>query len=117
MSEKVKLPEAVCDALGLVKVGLSNYEIVFACKNQLFGNKYYSHIESMVDCLNDVDEEELMRALVLGYEPEMTAEEQIRALWDQQEKVCDYANGIREGIKKALHILDVHYDWLDGDAE
>lgn len=45
---------------------------------------------------------------------EFSAEEQIKALWNEQEKVCDYANGIREGIKQTLRIHGIKYDWLDG---
>lgn len=79
MSEKVKLPKEVCEALDLLK------------KNN-----------------------QLKNVLIFGYEPEITAEEKIKKLWDDQEKVCDYANGIREGIKQTLRIHDIHYDWLEG---
>ena len=82
MSQKVKMPKEVCDALD------------FAKKHDY-----------------------LVKALIFGYEPETTPEGQIKKLWDEQEKVCDFANGIREGIKQTLLIHGIHYDWLDGDAE
>lgn len=81
MSEKVKLPKNVCDALDWAKK-----------------HGY------------------LLPALTLGYEPEVTPEEKIKTFWDKQEKVCDYSNGIREGIKQTLLIHGIKYDWLEGDA-
>lgn len=47
-------------------------------------------------------------------EPFNREEQQIKALWDEQEKVCDYANGIREGIRQTLSIIGIKYDWLEG---
>lgn len=44
-------------------------------------------------------------------------EEQIKDLWDKQEKVCDFANGVREGIERTLCIIGIRYKWLNGDAE
>jgi hypothetical protein len=47
-------------------------------------------------------------------EPFNREEQQIKALWDKQEKVCDYANGIREGIRQTLSIIGIKYEWLKG---
>lgn len=63
-----------------------------------------------------VDVDQLKLWMSAG-DAEFSAEEQIKALWNEQEKVCDYANGIREGIKQTLRIHGIHYDWLEGDTK
>jgi len=109
MTEKVKLPKNVCDALDYLKdrTSLSDVKI-------LIDTFYKRHSEEETLILNIQNPSEIMRALSRGYEVELTAEEQIKALWNEQEKVCDYANGIREGIKQTLRIHGIKYDWLDG---
>ena len=74
--------------------------------NWLFGEYISLHeVDSILD---------IMRALVLGYEPKVTPEKHIKKIWDQNELVCDFSNGIREGIKQTLFIHDIKYDWLEG---
>lgn len=107
MSEKVRLPKSVCDALDYcIKEKYADYEILAYAKDAQFVNN--------LEILNKQNPSELMRALVLGYEPEVTPEEQIKKIWDQNELVCDFSNGIREGIKQTLFIYDIKYDWLEG---
>lgn len=118
MSEKVKLPKQICDALDVVSKGLSNYEIVFGCANMFFGEKYYANFKETVECLNEACEEDLMRALVLGYEPGITEENQIKDLYFLNiDFDTPYFRGFREGISNALRIHGIKYDWLDDDAE
>lgn len=112
MSEKVKLPKAVCDALDYAKEIMHTYDyrIVSKIVNEGF-------VTEEVKILNKQKPSEIMRALVLGYEPKVTPEEQIKKIWDQNELVCDFSNGIREGIKQTLLIHGIKYDWLNGDLK
>lgn len=110
MNEKVKLPKDVCDALDSITTYAEDSEIV--------------HLVYTGTCvtwdtkrLSQVTPNTIMQALVIGYEPYITPEEQIKELWKQQEKVCDFANGIREGIRQTLLIHGIKYDWLEGDAK
>lgn len=78
MSEKVKLPKDVCDALDWVKK-----------------HGY------------------LLPALTLGYEPEVTPEERIKERYKNGFK--GNSQGIfRAGIREALQIHGIKYDWLEG---
>lgn len=89
MSEKVKLPKEVCEALNFLK------------KNN-----------------------QLKNVLIFGYEPELTAEEQIRKLYTipptkgyENQKRADHEKSYCGGIVDTLHILGVHYAWMEEDAE
>lgn len=110
MSEKVKLPKDVCDALDYAKdtMHLHDYSIVFRVVNEGF-------VTEEVKILNEQNPSEIMRALVLGYEPEMTAEEQIKELFKNPPSIRE--RSYRRGISDALRIHGIHYVWLDGDAE
>lgn len=83
MSEKVKLPKEVCNALDWVKK-----------------HGY------------------LLPALTLGYEPEVTPEEQIKELYFSTiGNDSFYEGGKKYGIKKALQSHGFNYSWLEDDAE
>lgn len=121
MSEKVKLPKSVCDALDEIQIDIKDKARIFHdISNGFYSIKYPAFYEKGLKGLitNKILMFKIMQALVLGYEPESTKyfyreEQEIKALWDQQEKICDYANGIREGIKQTLSIIGIKYDWLD----
>lgn len=110
MSEKVKLPKEVCDALDKVMNPPFNYissKIITNTVNQSWG------FEKNV--LNTVSVELLMRALVLGYEAELTAKEQIKHLYKYtpfmrgQGEVLSY----QKGIIDTLRVHGIKYDWMD----
>lgn len=109
MSEKVKLPKDVCDALDRVKKDHYNSEIIY---------KRLEHtwiLENEILC--DVDSDLLMRSLVLGYEPEILQPE--RELKELFQNVFNgekdlYDMGYRYGAWDALRIHGIHYDWLEG---
>lgn len=89
MSQKVKLPKEVCDALD------------FAKKHDY-----------------------LVKALIFGYEPEMTPEEQMKEayLLNKDMEIKDVFEqgmqvGYSMGVRETLRIHGIHYDWLEGDAE
>lgn len=110
MSEKVKLPKEVCNALDIVKAkDLSNVEIY-----RMSTEKAWS--ASQLTILNLVTLDLLMRVLVLGYEPELTAEEHLKNLYMEYKTETLYCNGFQNGILKTLEILGIHYDWME-DAE
>jgi hypothetical protein len=77
MSEKVRLPKEVCDALDFLRITKNNScsEIVY----RLYGKNVH-----LPDVLLNQNSETIMQALVIGYEPELTAEEQIKELYKYQ---------------------------------
>ena len=81
MSEKVKLPKNICDALDWLKK-----------------NGY------------------LVSSLTLGYEPEVTPEERIKERYKNGFR-GDSQGIFRAGIREALQIHGIKYDWLEGDLE
>lgn len=117
MTEKVKLPKEVCDALDSITTYAEDSEIV--------------HLVFTGACdtwdtqrLSKVTPNTIMRALVIGYEAEMTAEEQIKELYQDTLMMKSASltssaidEGYRMGIRDALRIHGIHYDWLEGDAE
>lgn len=110
MNEKVKLPKAVCDLLDkALDNGTDKAAIV-----EMINRKKYRHIETMI--LNEQDADEIMRALVLGYEPELTAEEltkEVYFLKYETEAIPEtMEEAFQEGVKTALHIHGIHYEWL-----
>ena len=69
MSEKVKLPKEVCDALDIAKS-------MFPLSNSMIIKLTYLKEWEMDDdiVLNKQNADVIMRALVLGYEPDLSAE-------------------------------------------
>lgn len=87
MTEKVKLPKNVCDALDDVRNRMTNYSDV------------------------------IMHALVLGYEPEMLQPERelkelVQNTFNGEKDLYDM--GYRYGVWDALRIHGIKYDWLEG---
>lgn len=111
MSEKVKLPKQVCDALDYAKANYHPFDILEISVR----NKWTT------DDLRVLTREEsntLMRALVLGYEPQLSAEEQIKNLYSNKydDNMITATEANKFAIKDTLKILGIHYDWMD-DAE
>jgi hypothetical protein len=117
MTEKVKLPKEVCDALDKAKkefLGYSFHQIV----NRLIDeNSAYKSIKFF----NYYNTDTIYRALVLGYEPELSVEEQIKELY-KCPPTKNYEDSHRRAHEKSycggmldtLKILGIHYDWMDG---
>ena len=113
MDKKVRLPKEVCDAL--------DYAINECAKKKpnivaitLGRNWYSTHKEFCV--LNQQDPEVIMRALVLGYEPELTAEEQLKVYFQSPSLVR--SGTYRGGVIDALRTHGIYYEWLEPeDAE
>lgn len=115
MSKKVKLPKAVCDALEDVRNHMFNYSHSAVVAKTL--NKSWERHELKV--LNGQNADKIMRALVLGYEPEQTPEEQLKERYENRGDYCTYEHflGYRDGVKDALHLHGIKYDWIKGWGE
>lgn len=116
MTEKVKLPKAVCDALDKVKVFSvsKGYELDYKLIITMYLNRNPSlYFEPVLE----QDFNIIIRALVLGYEAELTAEEQIKNLYFGCSKSFADDEIYRCGVRDALRIHGIKYDWLEGDAE
>lgn len=110
MTEKVKLPKDVCDALDKAKAkGFNWFEILENTHHELW------HIEEF-EILNLQLYGDIMRALVLGYEPELTPEERIKERYKNGFR-GDSQGIFRAGIREALQIHGIKYDWLEDYAE
>lgn len=75
MTEKVKLPKYVCDALDSIQIDVKDKTRIF--RDIASGNyslKYSCFYEQVAGILktNKVLMNDIMRALVLGYEPELS---------------------------------------------
>lgn len=112
MSQKVKLPKAVCDALEDVRNNMFNYSHSAVVSKTL--NKDWERHELKV--LNGQNADVIMCALVLGYEPELTPEERIKERYKNGFR-GDSQGIFRAGIREALQIHGIKYDWLEGDFE
>jgi hypothetical protein len=112
MSEKVKLPKDVCDALDLVQ---KVYEMSPASIVMAVLQKEHDY-DDRIKVLNKQYAGIIMRALVLGYEPELSAEEKLKNLYMEYEIETEYCNGVQNGIIKTLEMLEIQYDWME-DAE
>ncbi len=114
MSEKVKLPKQVCDALDFAvnETEMTNTQIVKAVYHK-------AHAFDELEILNAQDSNEIMRALVLGYEPELSAEEKAKELFfncnENQFAGFDgpYTIVYRLGIIDGLRTHGIHYDWME----
>lgn len=109
MTEKVKLPKAVCDALDKANVIHDECSIIFKVLECSFFNE--------LGVLCDVDANLLMKALVLGYEPELSAEEQVKFLYENHLNMTSAQTFYQSGIRDALRIHGIRYEWLEDDAE
>jgi len=107
MTEKVKLPKEVCDALDeAIKNNYADYEIIFYCGNKDFGRVF--------SALNKVDYKLILKALLFGYEPELSAEEQLKQYF--QSTLLASNGTYRGGVIDALRIHGIRYDWMS-DAD
>lgn len=110
MSEKVRLPKDVCDALEDAE---SRFTIATIIREIDIDNSKWVGI-----LLASQDVNLIIRALVLGYEPELTAEEQIKALFKNPPIANTSLHEIYQyAIRDTLKIYNIHYDWLDGDNQ
>lgn len=107
--EKVRLPKDVCEALDRAR------NILRLSKTQIVKDIVLEQMdfEAGIKILNNQNAWEIMRALVLGYEPEQSAEEQLKAIWESSKKGMLIVNApFRNGIETALKIHGIHYDWM-----
>lgn len=112
MNEKVKLPKEVCNALDMALSMTRNFDFTILEMTQ-HGKWGLEELE----ILNDQNVDLIMRALVLGYEPELTVEEYLEDLYHNPPNVRGHEGVIsyRKGIKDTLKALKLDYDWI-GEA-
>jgi hypothetical protein len=115
MIEKVKLPKDVCDSLDFAvnQTEMTNTQIVKAVYHK-------AHAFDELEILNEQNADEIMRALVLGYEPELSAEELMKEVYflpyEPEATPETMEEAFKEGVRTALDIHGIHYDWMS-DAE
>ena len=109
--ETVKLPKELCNILDEVKKQCPNGYLLLRTINRWWTGDY--------DVLNEIDEDLLMEALVLGYEPELTPENTAERFFRFcPVRSCDTArDSYRRGMIKALEIHNIHYDWMGNKNE
>lgn len=110
MSEKVKLPKEVCEALDYAMNTLEISSSVILLRSH--GNAWGTE-ETII--LNKISTDIIMRALVLGYESELSEEEQLEELYFTPFNMGDITQfeAYRKGIKDTLKIQKCNYDWMD----
>jgi hypothetical protein len=111
MSEKVKLSKNVCDALNQAKG--YNIEIIKVLTTWEDKRTFYPFFEPLLGC----DVETIRKALEVGYESELTAEEQMKIDYFAtiESPNFDYGDkvGCVMGVRNALRIHGIYYDWLE----
>lgn len=107
MSEKVRLPKDVCDALDAVGKVHTYKTIISRHITKSWHEEYEILNEGNMGTIL------LMRALILGYEPELSAEEKLKNLYMEYEIETEYCNGVQNGIIKTLEMLEIQYDWME----
>lgn len=113
MTEKVKLPKAVCDVLDeLLNTPYKNRPD-YIIRDLYVDNELFDKYTSLHEADSILD---IMRALVLGYEPELTPEERIKERYKNGFR-GDSQGIFRAGIREALQIHGIKYNWLEGDVE
>lgn len=115
MTEKVKLPKKVCDALDLMTEFYKYPESKIV--SYIVRKSFDVDLDERLLCLNEQDADAIMRALLLGYEPEVTPEEQIKNLYENHLKTSSAHHIYQVGIRDALRIHGIHYEWLEDYAE
>lgn len=116
MSEKVKLPKDVCDALDLMTEFYKYPESKIV--SYIFRKSFDVDLDKRLLCLNEQDADAIMRALVLGYEPiPDTPEELMKDIWFRHSSDGYLHKTIRECIYLTLKIHEIHYDWLKDDVK
>jgi hypothetical protein len=107
MTEKVKLPQYVCDVLDELKSEGTT-------KSRTFADYYHNRLNERFPELpkHKIPTDTLMDALTLGYEPEASAEEQLKQLYSMNLAMLE--KNYCQGIIDTLKILGIKYDWMDG---
>jgi predicted small secreted protein len=113
MSEKVRLPKDVCDALDAVGKVHTYKTIISRHITKSWHEEYEILNEGNMGTIL------LMRALILGYEPELSVEEKAKELFfncnENQFAGFDgpYTIVYRLGIIDGLRTHGIHYDWME----
>jgi hypothetical protein len=114
---RVTLPLKVAEALdSLRRQGGGNYEIVAAFIKR---RKEIPEIKTLADAfeLNKISFDDILNALVNGYEIEKSPEDKVREYYEEMREVFkstvdgsydeEYLRGIIHGVVKTLNLLDI----------
>lgn len=106
---RVTLPREVAEALdSLRRQGGGNYEIVAAFIKR---RKEIPEIKTLADAfeLNKISFDDILNALVNGYEIEKSPEDKVREYYEFVRRSIrdDYSDGILDGIEKTLDLLEI----------
>jgi len=117
---RVTLPREVAEALdSLRRQGGGNYEIVAAFIKR---RKEIPEIKTLADAfeLNKISFDDILNALVNGYEIEKSPEDKVREYYESLDKrpLCSEAYGWHEAkaIKKTLDFLEIKIPGVNADA-
>jgi hypothetical protein len=109
--EKVKLPKEVAEAIERLRnEGASVHEIVY---DYASGNVLYSQYNKLADFASD-NFDTLLKALVNGYEVEMTPEEKVREYYDRWKFQADADLCIEERViaERSMNVIKCTLDNL-----
>lgn len=111
MSDKVKLPREVAEAIESLRSrenGFSDYSIIGMMHNQ---SNYHPKEIGILNSHMTQDRmhpDDLIKAMVNGYEIELSPEEQVREYFeDQRNKEFEYKNESDDAIKLVLDLLNI----------
>ncbi|MED0759107.1 hypothetical protein P4S93_18305 [Aneurinibacillus thermoaerophilus] len=113
--EKVKLTKAQADALEIAK-SLKAYQndissLLIAHISHSGGECWAK--EMGLHPLNHLDVETFARAVIVGYEVEMTPEEKVREKYESVDPWETYGNAYRQAIRDTLNILGIKIEGVN----
>ena len=110
MSEKVKLPHDVAKAIETLRGRdfiITNHDIIYAFAASK-SDEYPALIEYASEHFDD-----LLKALVNGYEVEETPEEKVKKLFEKYIPGTDKNYGYRLGVCACLNALDIKIEGIN----
>lgn len=107
---KIKLPRAVTEAIEDLRVeGYTDTQIVFEIESGK-GNR------TLNDYFFDIGTpDELMQALVIGYEVESAPEDAVSEFFDRYQGIDDYDAGVRNGVVTTLGALGIKIEGINAN--
>ncbi|MDQ0062337.1 hypothetical protein [Paenibacillus harenae] len=123
MSEKVKLPREVAEAIGIVRMaGLTDFYIVgeaykregtYSPSMNVIINYITANTTDWLDEEHEKGYTHIMKALVNGYEVEETPEEKVKALYRKYANETDMHYGYRLGVYECLEALNIKIEGVN----
>lgn len=110
LNQKIKLPEEVCVALDKLKpktYGLSHLRIATMIIDK-------SNSDFHISYFTEENADTLLKAIMYGYESDLLPEQRMKQNWEMPYymKNMSTSEAYQEGIKSALRIHGIKYDWM-----